>query len=219
MVRPHSATPSFDSRLSVGLLPGLTSRQETPTHSNKLGAAIGDVYLEDPFVDRSQILQVGQRRSASTGVIGDNQILSSSAVLNSLGLGTDISSKTVRYSPSTTTLMDLIQEDYPRESHAIDPGSLYDNSTPVFQNEHTSYPHERPRTTSPLSSQYMREEYDYHYGRGRRDSRDQRSIAPSLNNGGANILDPMGRLNLDLGGETSYRANNNRGPVSSIELD
>ena len=52
------------------------------------------------------------RRKASTGVIGDNQILSSSAVLNSLGLGTDISSKTVRYSPSTTTLMDLIQEDY-----------------------------------------------------------------------------------------------------------
>lgn len=209
LVRPHSATPSFDSRMSVGLPPGFASRQETPPHSNQSGTAIGsNTYLDDPYVDRSQILQLGQRRPASTGVIGDNQSLSSSTVLNSLGLGTGISGKAVR--PAAKTLMDLIQEDYPRENHSIDTGTLYDGLTPAYQRHHSSHPLERPRTTSPLSSQYMRGEYEYHDDHGGRDLRGiQRSVDPSrIINNGANISDPMSRLNLGFSGETPYRTNN-----------
>jgi len=204
LVRPHSATPSFNSRLSVGLPPGFTNRQETPPHSNQSSAAIGsNNYLEDPYVDRSHILQLGQRRPASTGVIGDNQSSSSSNVLNSLGLSTGINGKAVR--PAAKTLMDLIQEDYPRETLLIDSGSLYDDSTPGFRRPHLSHPLERPRTTSPLSSQHMRGDYEYHDDRV--DLRGvERSIDPSriISNG-----DTMSRLNLGFAGETSYRANNN----------
>lgn len=205
LVRPHSATPSFESRLPIGLPPGFASRQETPPHSNQSGAAIGsNVYLEDPYMDRSQILQLGQRRPASTGVIGENQSSSSSTVLNSLGLGIGIGGKPVR--PATKTLMDLIQEDYPREGQPIiDSGTMYDDSTPVFQSHHKSHPLERPRTTSPLSSQHMRGDYEYHDDYIRRDLRGvQGSMSPSRT---TNLSDPMSRLNLGFPGETSYRTN------------
>ena len=207
LVRPHSATPSFDNRNSIGLPPGFTSRQETPPHSNQSGAVIGNnTYLDDPYVDRSQILQLGQRRPASTGVIGDSQ--SSSSVLNSLGLGIG-GGKAVR--PAAKTLMDLIQEDYPPEINSMGSRALYDGSTPAFQSHLASRPLERPRTTSPLSSQHhMRGGYDYHDGRFGRDLGGvQRSMDPSLViNNGANLSDPMSRLNLGFAGETSYRTNN-----------
>jgi len=105
------------------------------------------------------------------------------------------------------TLMDLIQEDYPRETNAIAPSSLYDDATPAFQRQRSSHPLERPRTTSPLSSQYMREEYDYHNERNGGGYRGvQRSMDPSRSmNNGAGVSDPMSRLNLGFGGETSYR--------------
>ncbi len=208
LVRPRSANPSFDNNNSIGIPPGFTSRQETPPHSNQSGAVIGSkIYFDDPYVDRSQILQLGQRRPASTGVIGDNQ--SSSSVLNSLGLGTGSSSKAVR--PAAKTLMDLIQEDYPPENNTIDSRALYDSSTPIFQQSHlASRPLERPRTTSPLSSQHhMRGGYDYHddrFGRG------PGGIQRSMDLPGANLSDPMSRLTLGFSGETSYRANNE--PVS-----
>jgi len=210
LVRPHSATPSFDSRHSVGLPPGFTSRQETPPHSNQSGAAIGsNIYFEDPYVIRSQILQLGQRRPSSTGVIGDNQSSSSSTILNSLGLGTGISGKAVR--PAAKSLMDLIQEDYPRETHTTDSGTLYDDSTPVFRRHPASHPLERPRTTSPLSSQHMRGDYEYHDDHDGRNLRGfQRSMDSSrIINDGTNLSDPTSRLNLGFAGETSYRTNNN----------
>lgn len=208
LVRPHSATPSFDSRLSIGLPPGFTSRQETPPHSNQSSTAIGtSIYSEDPYVDRSQILHLGQRRPASTGVIGDNQSSSSSTVLNSLGLGTAISGKAVR--PAAKTLMDLIQEDYPREIHSIDSGTLYGASTPAFRRQSTSHPLERPRTTSPLSSQHVRGDYDYHDDHIGRDLRGiQRSMDPSRIINVATLSDSTSRLNLGFAGET-YRTNNN----------
>mmetsp|Transcript_12708 Transcript_12708/g.32015 ORF Transcript_12708/g.32015 Transcript_12708/m.32015 type:complete len:923 (+) Transcript_12708:475-3243(+) len=196
LVRPHSATPSFDNRNSIGIPPGFTSRQETPPHSNQSGAVIGNkIYFDDPYVDRSQILQLGQRRPASTGVIGDNQ--SSSSVLNSLGLGPGASGgKAVR--PAAKTLMDLIREDYPPapESNSIGSRALYDSS-PIFQQSHlASRPLERPRTTSPLSSQHhMRGGYDYHEDRFGRSLGGQRSM---------DLSDPMSRLNLGFQGETSY---------------
>jgi len=204
LVRPHSATPSFDNRSSIGIPPGFNSRQETPPHSNQSGAVIGNkIYLDDHYVDRSQILLLGERRPASTGVIGDNQ--SSSSVLDSLGLGTGSSGKAVR--PAAKTLMDLIQEDYPPENNTIDSRALYDSSTPIFQQSHlASRPLERPRTTSPLSSQHhMRGGYDYHddrFGRG------LGGIQRSMDLPGANLADPMSRLNLGSSGEPSYRANN-----------
>mmetsp|Transcript_8340 Transcript_8340/g.20595 ORF Transcript_8340/g.20595 Transcript_8340/m.20595 type:complete len:947 (+) Transcript_8340:483-3323(+) len=209
LVRPHSANPSVDGRISVGLPPGFTSRQQTPTHSNQSRtASLGkEFFFDDLYVDRSQILQLGQQRPASTGVIGDSQRSSSSTLLNSLGLGT--SNKAVR--PVPKTLMDLIREDFPREPQGINSDTLYANSTPVFQNDHASHPLERPRTTSPLSSQYMRDEYDYYNGRVGRNARSfQRSVDPTLIN--ANVSDPMNRLNLGYGADTSYQMNGNTTP-------
>jgi hypothetical protein len=144
LTRSQSAAPSLDGRLSMGLPPGLASRG-TPLVSNRSG---GDSYLESAS-DHSRILQLGQRRPASTGVIGHNQS-SSSAVLNSLGLGS--SSGAVR--PAAKTLMDLIQEDdFPPESPSG--GAAYGTNYPrgeIFL--------ERPRTTSPLSQQ-TRDQYLY----------------------------------------------------------
>jgi hypothetical protein len=140
LVRSHSAAPSLDGRLSMGPPPGLSNR-ETPLVSNRSG---GDAYLESAL-DKSHILRLGQRRPASTGVIGEHQS-SSSAGLNSLGLG----SRSGAVRPAAKTLMDLIQEDCPPES-------------PVYG---LNYPREdiyleRPRTTSPLSQQ-TRDYYQYH---------------------------------------------------------
>jgi hypothetical protein len=253
LVRPHSATPSFDSSLSVGLPPGLSSRQETPPLSNRSsgGGRRGsyksstatdmisgsDMYhLEDnTFEDRSQILQLGQRRSASTGVIGDiHRQGGSSSVLHSLGLGAGIAVR-----PAAKTLMDLIQEDYPKEPYGEHTSSiarhhggglLYDTTasgeavttSTVFQNQRdAAYALERPRTTSPLSSQYMREDYDYMYGRstdndlgyggdGLQRSMESTPRGGNDANNNNNILDPMNRLNLGIGDTSSYRTNNNK---------
>ncbi|MGK3743957.1 MAG: hypothetical protein ACI90V_010816, partial [Bacillariaceae sp.] len=95
----------------------------------------------------------------------------------------------------------------------------------VFQNHQrdAAYALERPRTTSPLSSQHMREHYDYMYGRSNNNDLGyggdgiQRSIDPTRrggndtnnNNNNNNILDPMNRLNLGIGDTSPYRTNNN----------
>jgi len=207
MIRPHSAAPSFDNVLSVGLPPGFSSRHETTPHSNQSSATIcNNINFEDQYVDRSQILQLGQRRRASTGVIGDNQSSSSSTILNSLGLGTTISGKAVR--PAAKTFMDLIQEDHPRETLSIDSRTLYDDSIPVFQQHLSSHALERPRTTSPLSSQHMQVDYDYHDHVDRDPRSVQTSMDPSrINKKGANLKDPKSRLHLGFTEETSYRQN------------
>ena len=150
LIRSHSAAPSFDGTLSLGPPPGLGSR-ETPLTSNRSR----DSYLESN-VDHTR-LQLGQRRPASTGVIGDNQS-SSSAVLNSLGLGT--SSGAVR--PAAKTLMDLIQEDFPPES------PLYADSFAANNPREPAYL-ERPRTTSPSAQQRENYLYGDHNGAAGRD--------------------------------------------------
>jgi hypothetical protein len=155
--RSHSAAPSFDGRLSMGPPPGLAN-SETPLVSNQTPR---DSYLE-PAMDSSRIVQLGQRRPASTGVIGGYEN-SSSDVLRSLGLGPLGSGNSggggaVR--PSAKTLMDLIQEDFPPEA-------------PAEANRYSSaYPREeiyvdRPRTTSPLSLQTRDYMYDELPGSGR----------------------------------------------------
>lgn len=155
LIRSHSAAPSFDGRLSMGPPPGLAN-SETPLVSNQTAR---DSYLE-PAMDTSRILQLGQRRPASTGVIGGTQN-SSSDVLRSLGLGPLGSASGGAVRPAAKTLMDLIQEDFPPES----PGDL---------NRYSAYPRdeiyvERPRTTSPLSLQTRDYMYDDHSG-GRNNS-------------------------------------------------
>ncbi|KAL3920220.1 MAG: hypothetical protein SGILL_003371, partial [Bacillariaceae sp.] len=150
-IRSHSAAPTFDGGLSMGPPPGL-ARRETPLVSNRsnarhnhiIGGGAKDSYLE-PSMNRSHILQLGQRRPASTGVIGGSQT-SSSAVLDSLGLG----SRGGAVRPAAKTLMDLIQEDFPPELSIETAGDLYGNDFP----RESAYGIERPRTTSPLSSQY-----------------------------------------------------------------
>lgn len=142
LIRSHSAAPSLDGRLSVGPPPGLAN-SETPVVSNRSGV---DSYL-GPAMDTSRILQMGQRRPASTGVISGYQSTSSS-VLHSLGLG---SGGAVR--PAAKTLMDLIQEDFPPES----PFEGNGHSSPFPRDEIYL---ERPRTTSPLSLQTREYLYD-----------------------------------------------------------
>lgn len=195
LVRSHSAAPSFDGRLSVGLPPGLASRA-TPLVSNRSSSTTSRDSFHDHFaVDRSHILQLGQRRPASTGVIGDNQS-SSSAVLHSLGLGSG--SGAVR--PAAKTLMDLIQEDFPPES-SIDAGDFYGSD---FAREAAYL--ERPRTTSPMSSQnMMRDQYLY----GRVD--DANGLDPSLNGG---MLSSFSQIRPGFGG--SYP--NSRNSSSNVAV-
>ena len=134
LIRSQSAAPSLDGRLSVGPPPGLENR-ETPVVSN---LAPRDSYLES---DRSHLQQLGQRRSASTGVIGES---SPSPALQALGLTSFDDSTSGAVRPAAKTLMDLIQEDFPPES----PDVMYQNDYPggnVY--------FDRPRTASPLSPQ------------------------------------------------------------------
>ena len=151
IVRSHSAAPSFDGRLSLGPPPGLgVGNRETPLTSNR--SINSDSYLEST-VDSSHIVQLQQRRPASTGVIGGYQN-SSSAVLDSLGLGTRKTNNGGAVRPSAKTLMDLIQEDFPPES-PVD-GDIYANGYPTTGSREDSFL-ERPRTTSPLSQSVMRD--------------------------------------------------------------
>lgn len=158
LIRSQSAAPSLDGRLSMGPPPpGLGATSDTPLVSN---LTPGDSYLE-PAMDATRILQLGQRRPASTGVIGGGSINSSSSVLSSLGLGgSSIGSGggggAVR--PAAKTLMDLIQEDFPPESSTLDMNGFRDE---IYV--------ERPRTTSPLSLQtrdYRYDEVDDRRGQG-----------------------------------------------------
>jgi hypothetical protein len=145
LTRSHSAAPSFDGRISLGPPPGLAN-SETPLVSHMTSG--GESYLAESVVDRRRVVQMGQRRPASTGVIGQSQY-SPSAVLNSLGLGGGGGGSAVR--PAAKTLMDLIQEDFPPDSAS--PGEMYDSYPP---RDHIYS--ERPRTTSPLS-QHTRDHY------------------------------------------------------------
>lgn len=138
IIRSQSAAPSLDGRLSMAPLPGLAT-SDTPLVSNRTA---GHVYLESAL-DHSTILQLGQRRPASTGVIGGGSVNSSSSVLNSLGLGSGDGGGgngggAVR--PSAKTLMDLIQEDFPPDSSMMQSRGFRDE---IYV--------DRPRTTSPLS--------------------------------------------------------------------
>ena len=163
LIRSHSAAPSLDGRLSVGPPPGLAN-SDTPLASNRSD------YLQ-PALSSSRIRQLGQRRPASTGIIGDSGG-PSSAVLSSLGLGGS-SNGAVR--PAAKTLMDLIQEDFPPES------PLYnDPYTPNTPRESNNIYLERPRTTSPLSQQ----------------SREQFFYSSNADRGGGGLTEALDRLQI-----------------------
>jgi hypothetical protein len=159
LIRSHSATPTLDGTLSRVSLPGLEN-SETPVLSN----ATTDSYLES---DRSR-LQLGQRRPASTGVIGGSQS-SSSSILQSLGSHNDA----VR--PAAKTLMDLIQEDFPPEPPSDACQNDYSPRVDIYQ--------DRPRTTSPLLQQSRDHSFirngQYVVRDGRDDSTDRFHISKS----------------------------------------
>jgi hypothetical protein len=136
IIRSRSAAPSLDGGLSLGPPPGLENSQ-TPHASN----ASHDSYLDS---DRSHLFHLGQRRPASTGVMGTSQNSSSSVLqsLGSLGLGS-VNGGAVR--PAAKTLMDLIQEDFPPES----PVDVIQHDYPRGGDTYL----ERPRTTPPMSQQ------------------------------------------------------------------
>ena len=154
LVRSQSAAPSLDGKLSMGPPPGLAT-SETPLVSNRTAR---DSFLESSM-HTSRVFQLGQRRPASTGVIGGTSVKSSSSVLHSLGLGSGGGSGggggAVR--PAAKTLMDLIQEDFPPESSLID---MHGFREEIYV--------ERPRTTSPLSLQTR--DFRYEEAEDRRES-------------------------------------------------
>jgi hypothetical protein len=94
--------------------------------------------------------------------------------------------------------MDLIQEDFPPES-PLDSGDMYGSD---FQRD-SAYTLERPRTTSPLSSQYnnMRgvDHFLYERGGGFDD--------PHGMDGDNDFLDSLDRLRLGIE-DSSYQTNN-----------
>jgi hypothetical protein len=129
IIRSRSAAPSLDGGLSLGPPPGLENSQSPlASHTSR------DSYLDS---DPSHLFHLGQRRPASTGMMGASQN-SSSSVLRSLGLGS-VNGGAVR--PAAKTLMDLIQEDFPPESPVDDHPRGGDTYL------------ERPRTTPPMSQQ------------------------------------------------------------------
>eukprot|EP00980_Cylindrotheca_fusiformis_P029583 scaffold23539_cov137-Cylindrotheca_fusiformis.AAC.8 len=122
ITRSRSAAPSFDGGMTLGPPPGLENRQ-TPLASN----LSRDSYLDR---DQSRLFHLGQRRPASTGVIGSE----------SLGLGST-NGGAVR--PAAKTLMDLIQEDFPPELNLGSFQSDYPRETYM----------ERTRPSSPMPPQ------------------------------------------------------------------
>jgi hypothetical protein len=204
LMRSRSAAPSFDGGFSMGPPPGL-SRRETPLASNRSSAIGNDSYLESSM-DRSHILQLGQRRPASTGVIGGSQSSSSYAGVDSLGLGGGGGGGGGAVRPAAKTLMDLIQEDFPPES-PVDAGDLYGMD---FQRDQV-FALERPRTTSPLnSSQYtgmMRGGDQFMYGRGGGGGFDDpHELGGRVAQGDNDILDSLDQLRLGIG-DSSYPPN------------
>ena len=146
LTRSHSAAPP----------PGL-ARRKTPVVSNQSG----DSYLE-PAIDGSSILQLGQRRPASTGLIAESEN-SSSALLSSLGLRTTNTATTTAshgaVRPAAKTLIDLIQEDVPPKSPLY--GDAYGSNYPR-ENTYAN----RPRTTSPTMQQPVRQNLRYTDNKG-----------------------------------------------------
>lgn len=180
LVRSRSAAPAFANGMpSISPPPGMMPSRQTPLASNRSsmsgsggsgdhvagGGLSGiDSYLEPSLSDRSHILQLGQRRPASTGVIGDHHLsASSSAVLESLGLGSGggVGGGAVR--PAAKTLMDLIREEFPPDAplDAAAAGDPYTNNMD-FHRE-AGFGLERPRTTSPLSTPNQRSFRDQHH--------------------------------------------------------
>ena len=179
LMRSHSAAPSLDAgfsaidsyhnrklgRLSVGGgPPGFGGREETPLVSNRTTEqqrqGRDKSYLSESMMERGG-LHLAERRSASTGVISQSSVTSSSSVLQSLGLGS--SSKggsgggggAVR--PAAKTLMDLIQEDFPPDNIEEGEYNPFDRGTVYV---------DRPRTTSPLSLATRDNLYDREAGSG-----------------------------------------------------
>ena len=95
------------------------------------------------------------------------------------------------------------------ESNFINSSTLCDNPTPLFKRDQILYPLERPRTTSPLQTHYMRREnHDGNHMSGDLYSA-QRSIEQCQRiNNNADLSDTMCRLGLGLSGETSYHTSN-----------
>lgn len=135
MVRSRSAAPSLLDRSTLGPPPGLgINSNSEDAFSSHFGRS----------QTRGHIMEIGQRRSASTGVLSDPETYS---VLSSLGL--DMSSDrrdsgAVR--PAPKTLMDLIQEDIPNDQIHSRPQT----AAPYMERETMSYGYlNQSRSVSP----------------------------------------------------------------------
>ena len=71
LYRSQSAAPSYDAQLTTVPTPGL-AHSNTPLASNTSHPHIQDAHLRS-LTDKPSIQELGQRRSASTGVIGEQQ--------------------------------------------------------------------------------------------------------------------------------------------------
>jgi Pumilio-family RNA binding repeat len=124
MVRSRSAAPSMLGRSSLMPPPGLGM-------SSHNGEAPSSLFGNAPT--RNNIMEMGQRRAASTGLLGEYDP-DSYSVLSSLGREFDHGgSGAVR--PAPKTLMDLIQEDIPND-HVI---SRPQTAAPYLEREAVSY--------------------------------------------------------------------------------
>ena len=135
MVRSRSAAPSLLGRGTLGPPPGLginTSSED----------AMSSHFGTTPT--RLNIMEMGQRRSASTGVLSDPETYS---VFSSLGLdlGNDRrNGGAVR--PAPKTLMDLIQEDIPNDQIHPRPQT----AAPYLEREAVNYGYShQSRSVSP----------------------------------------------------------------------
>jgi len=164
IVRSRSAAPSLLSRNSLGPPPGLGMNGNNEDISPSL-------FGSTPT--RSHIMEIGQRRSASTGVLGDPEHYSS---LSSFGIESSAERCTVR--PAPKTLMDLIQEDIPHDY----PHSRPQTAAPYLEREAASYGYShRPRSISPPQSHIVDSQRGYQAQRREVDPYHQHENIESLN--------------------------------------
>ncbi|CAJ1960973.1 unnamed protein product [Cylindrotheca closterium] len=182
--RSQSAAPSLQS---LGPPPGLERE------SDRVGT-FSDSYLGS---DESHMLLLGQRRAASTGVLGNKPPKSAHVRFGSVEGGGAVRPGAVR--PSAKTLMDLIKEDVDSESPNSRGGYQDD-----YNHRNGDFREDRQQQRSQMYNQFPDGDDPYRNGDSRGYSNgDSRYPEPRnglMSNGPGNFEDPMDHVSMRRGG-------------------
>lgn len=115
------------------------------SENNSLNSSNHSLYEND-----FDVMQIGSRRSSSTGIIGPNsRMVNSSSVMESLGMIPSDSSHSMR--KQQKPIMDLIEEDFPKSQASEDfqyQGNLQSQKQYHTMNNSSSVPINQPPSTN-----------------------------------------------------------------------